>query len=127
MVRSLRAFGHEVYDFREPIPGLRGFAWSEIDPEWINWTPAKFRDALNHPIAQAGFKMDKMGMDNSEVCVLLLPCGRSAHAEAGYMAGQEKPVIVCIPEPCEPELMYGLFGNRIATTPEELFSMLDRL
>ena len=40
-----------------------------------------------------------------------LPCGRSAHTEAGWMAGAGKRVIVFIPEMVEPELMYKLFDK----------------
>ena len=48
-------------------------------------------------------------MVQADVCVLVLPCGRSAHTEAGGMAGAGKKVIVYIPEMLEPELMYKLF------------------
>ena len=39
----------------------------------------------------------------------MLPCGRSAHTEAGWMKGSGKKVIVYIPEMQEAELMYKLF------------------
>lgn len=38
VVRVLQYDGHEVYDFRNPAPGNKGFAWSEIDPEWTGWS-----------------------------------------------------------------------------------------
>jgi hypothetical protein len=38
-----------------------------------------------------------------------LPCGRSAHTEAGWFAGRGLKTIVYIPEKQEPELMYKLF------------------
>lgn len=47
----------------------------------------------------------------ADTCVLVLPCGRSAHTEAGWMKGAEKKVIVYIPEMVEPELMYKLFDE----------------
>lgn len=47
----------------------------------------------------------------SVACLLVLPCGRSAHTEAGWMAGMGKRVIVYIPEMQEPELMYKLFDE----------------
>lgn len=50
-VQMLRDAGHEVYDFRNPAPGNTGFAWSEIDPDWLNWTPQRFIEALSHPVA----------------------------------------------------------------------------
>ena len=48
-------------------------------------------------------------MKDCDVCVLVLPCGRSAHTEAGWMAGAGKKVIAYIPDKEDPELMYKMF------------------
>ena len=45
----------------------------------------------------------------ADTCVLVLPCGRSAHTEAGWCKGRGKRTIVYIPEMEVPELMYKLF------------------
>jgi len=50
--------------------------------------------------------------------VLVLPCGRSAHTEAGWMAGAGKRVIAYIPEMVEPELMYKLFDAVVGDLDE---------
>lgn len=34
VVRELRSEGHEVYDFRNPSHGDKGFQWSDIDANW---------------------------------------------------------------------------------------------
>ena len=81
----LRDLGHEVYDFKNPPHGNGGFQWSDIDPDWQNWTTEQYREALNHPIAQKGFDSDFNGMKWADVCVMVLPCGRSANTEAGWM------------------------------------------
>ena len=47
--------------------------------------------------------------------MLVLPCGRSAHTEAGWMAGAGKRVIAYIPEMVEPELMYKLFDRVVGS------------
>lgn len=129
VVASLRSYGCNVYDFRAPVPGNDGFRWSEIDPAWREWTPWQWREGLRSPIAQRGYAHDRDGMDASGVCVLVLPCGRSAHLEAGYMAGQGKPVLTLALEPTEPELMSLLLGppESICTTMDELFDAIDRL
>ena len=80
VVSFLREQGHEVYDFRHPA-GKTGFQWSQIDEDWENWSTDQYRAALEHPIAQAGFKSDFDAMQWADVCVLVLPCGRSAHSE----------------------------------------------
>lgn len=110
IVLALREAGHEVYDFRNPAPGNQGFAWSAIDPDWLGWDPATFAHLVQeHPAAAAGFSFDKAALDWADTCVLLLPCGRSAHLEAGYAAGQGKRVIWWLhSDRFEPELMYLL-------------------
>lgn len=106
VVRALLGAGHEVYDFRNPRPGDTGFAWSEIDPDWLQWSPERFMEGLKHPVAQSGFASDKEALDWCDTCVLVLPSGRSAHLEAGYCIGRGKRTCVLVkPEKFEPELM----------------------
>jgi hypothetical protein len=123
VVAALRAAGHEVYDFRNPRPGDQGFHWSEIDAEWQTWTPKQFRAALGHPIAKSGFGSDFAAMEWAEACVLVLPCVRSAHLEAGWFAGAGKRLVILLAEGCEPELMYQM--GAVATSVEEVEEMLD--
>jgi len=105
VVTLLREAGHEVYDFRNPPHGRPGFNWAEIDENWKDWTAEKYRAALSNPLAEEGFKQDMDGMKWADACVLVLPCGRSAHLEAGWFAGQGKPVFVLTRDGEEPELM----------------------
>ena len=85
IVAFLRSAGDDVYDFRNPAPGQHGFAWSEVNPDWLNWTPEQFIEDLYswHPAVERGFDLDKAALDWCDVCVLVLPCGRSAHLETG--------------------------------------------
>ena len=106
-VLSLREDGHAVYDFRNPKTGNNGFQWSSIDPSWQSLDCTQFCKALKHPIAVDGFMLDWGAMKWAEVGLLLLPCGRSAHLEAGYFVGADKPLIIFISDG-EPELMYGM-------------------
>ena len=55
--------------------------------------------------------------------MLVLPCGRSAHTKAGWMAGKGNEVIVYIPEMQEPELMYKLFDKVIGEL-EDLIAVI---
>lgn len=112
VLARLRVHDHVVYDFRNPVPGDKGFAWSAIDPEWRDWTPDRFRIALGHPIAERGHRMDHDAMERCDACVLLLPAGSSAHLEAGWCAGRGKPVCVYAPAMREPELMYRSLARR---------------
>jgi hypothetical protein len=109
VVAFLRKQGHEVYDFKNPPHGKGGFAWSDIDPEWKEWNTEQYKEALMHPIAEYGFNSDFDGMKWADVCVMVLPCGRSANTEAGWMKGSGKTVIVYQPIMQEPELMYKIY------------------
>jgi len=87
VVGRIRDDGHDVYDFRNPAPGNSGFAWSTIDPGWQSWTWDQYRDALKHPLAEEGFRLDMQALRSAEATVLVMPCGRSAHLELGYAVG----------------------------------------
>lgn len=124
VILSLREQGHEVYDFKNPPHGNGGFQWSDIDKNWKQWNIVEYREALIHPIAEAGFKSDFEAMQWADVCVLVLPCGRSAHSEAGWMKGAGKKVYVYQVWEEEPELMYKLYDG-IVTCGIELMEKLN--
>ena len=123
VVKALREAGHEVYDFRNPSNGDEGFKWKNVDGLWEKWSNDDYINALNHPVAERGFKNDFDAMVWADVCILLLPCGRSAHSEAGWMQGAGKPTYVILIEKQEPELMYKLFAG-VYTRIEDLISSL---
>ena len=120
VVAALRAAGHDVYDFRNPKPGDDGFHWTEIDREWLKWTPEKFRESLDHPVAREGFASDMEALASCDVCVLVLPCGRSAHLELGWAAGAGKRTAVLFTGPDEPELMYRMLEGVFVSIDEVL-------
>ncbi len=127
LVAELRAEGHEVYDFRNAPHGASFARWDEIDPGWTHWTPERYSHLVTtHPRARQGFDSDKAALDWCDTCVLLLPCGRSAHLEAGYASGQGKEVVVRLsPERFEPELMY-LLCSAIAQSDAQVLAFLRR-
>ena len=124
VVETLREAGHDVYDFRNPPSGDDGFKWSNVDPNYMDWSPEEYRQQLSCPQAERQFKNDIEAMLSCNACVLVLPCGRSAHTEAGWFAGKGKRVIVYIPTKQEPELMYKLFDG-IACSLNELITSLN--
>lgn len=125
VVDALREAGHAVYDFRNPFNGVPGFAWSEIDPNWQAWTAEQYRHLLTtHPIAARGFVSDLRGMQWADTCVLVLPCGRSAHLEAGWFCGQGKRCIILTRDGEEPELM-ALLATDICTSTQEVLQVLS--
>ena len=94
VVGTCRENGHLAYDFRA---ASSGFQWSDLDPDWQDWSGAQYREALKDPRASHGFVTDLRAMEWADTCVLLLPSGRSAHLEGGYMAGRGKRLIIYSP------------------------------
>ena len=101
-VDQLRTDGHEVYDFKDSD----GFSWKEVrqdDPR--EWGFPGWRAALQHPAAERGFARDMAALTTAHACVLVLPCGRSAHLELGWAIGQRLFTAVWCPVYDEPDLM----------------------
>lgn len=130
-VRLLREYGHEVYNFRAPMESWRetdpgqegGFQWTEVDQQWMSWTPWSYLQALTSGIAEAGFENDFIAMTRSDTCVLLLPSGRSAHIEAGWFAGRpNKRLFIVLPGDLPPRRGDEL---RPAWEPELMYKMAD--
>lgn len=119
-----------VYDFKE-----RGFEWHEVISANSRERKTKpshkwkvdgheLKDALKHPTSLKHYSFDAEALKACNALVLLLPCGRSAHLEAGFAMGERKPVFVYLPPTVtvEPELMYLLGGSA-----EEVYSDFSSL
>ncbi|HZY71324.1 MAG TPA: hypothetical protein VFF67_10165 [Thermoplasmata archaeon] len=124
VVQLLRDIGHEVYDFRHPAAGDDGFHWRQVGLEGTGVGRDELVRGLSHPLAEAGFEKDFGAMQRADVCVLVLPCGRSAHAEAGWFAGQGRPVHVVWPTEDRPDLMLKMF-TAIHRNLQSLVEALD--
>lgn len=125
VVAALRAAGHVVYDFRNPAPGNNGFHWTEVESTPSPWHGAMLRRALEHPTSVAGFAADMDALSSCDACVLVLPCGRSAHLELGWAAGTGKLTTVLMLQPEEPELMYSMLSDPVCSTVEEVLAFLE--
>lgn len=132
VIKDIRDYGKrkridlEVYDFRNPSPGQNGFSWALIDKNWEKWTVEDYKQALRHPLAQEGFELDRDALQSADICLLVLPCGASAHLEAGWVGGMGSSVIIYAPDFKKAELMYKLFDYD-TTTPiyDDMSSVLE--
>lgn len=119
--------GHEVYDFRDPE---FAFKWENVKvPEgfedWYSHSERFTKILASSWECDRGFNRDKEALDWCDTCILLLPCGRSAHLEAGYIVGQGKRLIIYLsPNNFEPELMYK-FTKEIVNNELELEQALN--
>lgn len=123
VITALREAGHEVYDFKNPREGDQGFHWSEIEPNWKQWTPKKYRECLSHPIAEAGYESDFEVMEQADIFVGVQPFGRSASLEMGWGAGAGKTTILLL-ENGEPELMVKML-DYICCNMDEVLAIID--
>jgi hypothetical protein len=115
VVDALRGAGFGVYDFRHPADADDGFHWSQVyglpgdAAEWVDGVPAQEMVlGLDHPLAITGFGLDMAAMESCDTCILVLPCGRSAHLELGWFVGQGRRTAILLEDPCQPELMYKM-------------------
>ena len=122
VVRILIEAGHEVYDFRNPHQKDAGFHWSDIDPDWEEWSSDKLIDGLEHPLASKGFTTDMAGLDWADAVVMVMPCGRSSHLELGYAVGKKKRTIILLSQ-SEPELMYKMADYLVTDIDQVLIAL----
>jgi hypothetical protein len=102
----IKAWGHEVVCFGEARADGYRFHWRQVEPNRARLTSPRL---LASPLAQRAVKHGRVRLDGADTCLLLLPCNRGAHLEAGYAKGQGKRLIIVGRFPAgEFELMYGL-------------------
>ena len=103
--------GHEIWDWRDPPTGTPPFRWQDIVPDYTHghaMDTDQFLNVIEQPHAIEGFHADFKGMQWCDLGVLLLPAGRSAHIEAGWIRGQAKDLYIIRPDDQEPDLMHKL-------------------
>jgi hypothetical protein len=117
VAKTLREDGHDVFD--------DWYAAGEVaDDRWMvyeqTYRDHSLREALQGRAARHVFEFDREWLDWATVAVLVLPAGKSAHLELGYMAGKGKRTYVLYTE--EPErfdVMYQ-FATDVFTNIEDL-------
>lgn len=118
----LRLRGAEVDDFTDASRGRYVFSYIDLpDYDKINGI-----DFLKLEQAQKAFAEDKKMIDWADAVLLILPCGRSAHMEAGYAVGRGKKLVIMgkFP-PGEFDVMHG-FADLVTDNPVEALTFLTR-
>jgi len=105
----LREKGHEVDCFCDPSCGRFVFSFREIgNAEELNAI-----NMLETKQAQKAFQEDKKWIEWCDMLIMVLPCGNSAHLEAGYAKGIGKEVLIVGSFPNgQWDVMYG-FADRL--------------
>lgn len=126
LVADLRAWGHQVYDFRNPSESMQGFSWRQAtDKPASEWSADETRQILLHnPRCAQGYMADTRAMEWADTCVMRAPCGRSAHLELGRMKGERKFCVYYMADGEEPELM-SLMADAYVINDAELQAVLS--
>ena len=124
LAESIRALGHTVFD---------DWKAAHVEADQVMWAYEQkrghsYKDALRGLSAQNQYQFDKRLLDMSDLAIVVMEAGRSAHLEAGYMAGLGKPVYVLFSEgyPSRMDIMYNLLTD-FFENEEELLAELRRL
>jgi hypothetical protein len=123
IAKRLRDLGYEVFDDWRA-------AGEEADDKWRDYEKARGHDyqtALKGYAAHHVFHFDKTHIDRADVGVLVLPAGKSAHLELGYMIGRGKPGFILLDQDPERfDVMY-LFSTAVCRTIDELVGEMQRV
>lgn len=108
----LKTDGHEVDAFCSASGGRISFNWDELldrmKKEGTDTTQLNAIDMMKHWRVKDAFEEDKKWIDWADALIMLMPCGRSSHLEAGYATGTGKKLyIVGGFETGEFDTMYG--------------------
>lgn len=121
LANDLRAFGYDVFDdWITPGPEADGFLF-----EWSKKRKLSYRGALKSYAAQHVFDFDKHHIDRCDIGILVMPAGRSAHLELGYIIGSgKKGFILFDQEPERFDVMYN-FATDVFFNKQDLMEHLN--
>lgn len=106
MLQMLFAFDFDVYDYRNPAPGIRGFSWDEMDPKWRDWSDRQYIEAMGGKRPVEAYCRDASALLDADAVVALAPFGASVGVEVGIACGKSIPVAVFLTgKKVSPELM----------------------
>jgi nucleoside 2-deoxyribosyltransferase len=117
----LRDTGFDVFDDWFAAGPTADDAWKEYEQA----RGRTYKEAMQGYAAKHVFEFDKKHIDEADIGVLLLPAGKSAHAELGYMKGKGKKCIVYLESDAERwDIMYNFFDS-LVYTDDELIEALN--
>lgn len=116
--KTLRTAGFDVFDDWHA-------SGPETDDYWQKYEQERgrtYKEALRGYAAGNVFQFDKRHLDASTDFVLVLPAGKSAHMELGYMSGKKRTyVLFSEGEPERWDVMYQ-FADDVFFSVEELLA-----
>lgn len=121
VARVLRGHGFDVFD--------SWFAAGEIaDDAWRDYEKAKgltYREALADYAADHVYQFDLHHLKRCDMAVLVMPGGKSAHLELGFMVGSGKPGFILFDEEPERWDVMVKFATAVCFSIDELVQEIN--
>jgi len=129
LAEKLESEGFEVDAFCRATDKRYSFHWSEFVDDEIELLKYDAFSFINDPKVQRAFREDKKWLDWADTVVMLLPCGKSSHLEAGYAKGCGKYLYIYGYFPKgEFDVMYGFADGLFRDSQyEDLVAELKRV
>jgi hypothetical protein len=115
LTENLTALGHQVFSF---VKDPRNF----VSKEELTNQPAFFKDMAGwrtNAELRSAYEQQLEGLQQSDVCILLLPAGESSHITAGIAFGLGKKTIL-IGKPEAVKTSYLIFEDHYASIDDYL-------
>ncbi|MEK7654375.1 MAG: hypothetical protein AAB345_03840 [Patescibacteria group bacterium] len=122
IANAIREMGFDVFDDWYA-------AGPETDDKWRDYEKARghnYKEALEGYAANHVFEFDRKHLEECDIAILCLPCGKSAHLELGQVLGSGKKGYILLDNPERWDVMYKFAGG-IFTSFEELEVELRKL
>ncbi len=126
LAEYLEKYGFEVDAFCRCNDKKYAFHWSELVDDEDDLANYDAIEMLADPRTLRAFKEDMKWLDWSDCVIMLMPCGRSSHLEAGYAKGQGKLLYIYGAFPKgEFDVMYGMADGLVHS--EDIKLLVDEL
>jgi nucleoside 2-deoxyribosyltransferase len=120
---AIRSLGFDVFDDWMAAGPVADDAWRDYEKSRGH----SYVEALAGIAAKHVFEFDLLHLNRSDIAVLLMPSGKSAHLELGYSIGKGKPGFVLFDaEPERYDVMYQ-FASGVFFNLEDLLKALKPL
>ena len=124
---QLREHGFSCYVFCDAIEAAYAYSMQLRNQHDMSMLTPDL--ALTLPVVQAIFECNMRELEASDVVLVVLPCGRSAHLEAGWAVGRGKVAMIYGPMVRgEFDAMYGMASGVFSVNEfDKLVLMLKKL
>jgi hypothetical protein len=121
IAKRLRGVGYDVFDeWYSAGPRADDHLW-----EYAQARGLSYADALKLPAARNAYLFDKRHIDASDAGVLVMPAGKSAHLELGYVCRDKPGFVMLDAVPERLDIMYQ-FATAVCVGFDELCAALSR-